>query len=132
MTRKKIFLALVFCLTGALLFIGLSADPQSKPTEKPKMYIWGYVTCDVPGSLSPEDVITIRQEKEQAPLHQVPILRFGSTHFYRGLFPPSMQAGGYWVRGEGPKANSGFYHVYFTSEFPIRQDIYMSPHEPNK
>jgi len=131
MTRK-IFLALIFSLTGALLFIALSDNPQGKPTEKPKMYIWGYVTCDVPGSLTPEDVITIRQEKKQAPLHQVPILRFGSTYLYRGLFPPGMQEGDYWVRGEGPKANSGFYHVYFDPQLDIRLDIYMSPHEPDK
>ena len=133
MSRKKTILVVsLFCLVAALLVTGLWINPQSKAEEEPRRYIWGYVTYEAPGNRDDTDEAALYDYQKQNQLKWVLIKEWGSNYGYKYLFPDSMQAGEYWVRGEGPRANSGFYYVDFDPEFDIRVDIYMSPKEPNK
>jgi hypothetical protein len=133
MSRKKTILVVsLFCLAAALVVTALWINPQSRAGVGDKDYIWGWVTYEAPANRTDDDVAVLYNDEKDSIEHWVLISPRGSGYRYRGLHPSSGQEGWYWVRGEGPKANSGFYHVYFDPQLDIRQDIYMSPHEPDK
>lgn len=130
--KKTIFTVCLFCVVAALLVTGLWINPQSKAEEEPRRHIWGWVTYEAPANRDDTDKAVLYNDEKDSVEDCVDISERGSGYQYKALHPNSGEEGSYWVRGEGPKSNSGFYHVYFVPDIEIRLDIYMSPHEPDK